>query len=76
MWASATLLCLKGLKSSLMCTTGPFLGGFVPKNGFGGPCGDGSAPLTFGDAVDDEVPFGLGDPPYISDQSTSTAIHT
>ena len=70
--ASTTLLCLNGLKSSLMCT-GPFLGGLVPKNGFGGPCGDASAPFTFGDAVDDEVPFGFGDPPYVSSQRGSTA---
>lgn len=70
--ASTTLLCLNGLKSSLMCT-GPFLGGLVPKNGFGGPCGDASAPFTFGDAVDDEVPFGFGDPPYGVSQLRSTA---
>lgn len=60
--ASITLWFLNGLKSSLMCTTKPFLGGLVPKNGFGGPCGDASAPFTFGDAVDDAVPFGFGDP--------------
>ena len=63
-WTSTTLLCLNGLKSSLICTA-LFLGGFVPKKGFGGPCADASAPFTFGDAVDDEVPFGFGDPPYV-----------
>jgi len=54
------------LKSSLMCTTAPFLGSRVPKKGFGGPCvGDAelSTAFTFGDAVDDEVPFGFGEPP-------------
>ena len=43
--ASATFVCLKGLKSSLMCTTVVFLIG-IPKNGFG---------------FEDSVGFGFGD---------------
>jgi len=43
--ASATLACLKGLKSSLMCTIVVFLIG-IPKNGFG---------------FEDSVGFGFGD---------------
>ena len=43
--ASTTLACLKGLKSSLMCTMVAFLIG-IPKNGFG---------------FEDSVGFGFGD---------------
>ena len=40
-FGSTTLAYLNGLKSSLMWIGGLFLGTFVPKKGFGGPCGVG-----------------------------------
>lgn len=49
--ASTTLLCLKGLKSSLICTGGLFLIGRVPKNGLG-VVGAESDLLVLGDDVD------------------------
>lgn len=53
-----TLWCLKGLKSSLTCTGGPFLTERVPKNGFGAPCGDAFSEL-FDGAGDAAAPFAL-----------------
>lgn len=55
--ASTTLLCLKGLKSSLICTGGLFFNIRVPKKGLGGPvCTAGSLLLGLGlgetDAID------------------------
>lgn len=68
---------MNGLKSSLICTTRPFLGNFAPKNGFGGPCVvDASAPFTFGDAVDDAVPFRFGDPLCANRVSDHLQTHT
>jgi len=58
--ASATLLCLKGLKSSLMWTVA-FLTIFVPKKGLG-VAGVDSAGLTRGDAeAEAEVVLGIGE---------------
>lgn len=54
--ASATLLYLKGLKSSLIDTAGVFLMTRGPKNGFGGA--ELSTPLPLGDAG---LAEGLGD---------------
>jgi hypothetical protein len=59
--ASATLLCLKGLKSSLTWTAA-FLTTFVPKKGLG--VGVDSAGLTCGDAeaeAEAEAVLGIGE---------------
>jgi hypothetical protein len=57
--ASATLLCLKGLKSSLTWTVA-FLTTFVPKKGLG--IGVDSAGLTRGDVeAEAEVVLGIGE---------------
>lgn len=62
--ASTTLLCLNGLKSSLMLTRGPFLIWRVPKKRLG-VMGPFSADLGLGDAAapwfDETLGFGLNE---------------